>query len=208
VRDAAAAEELRARWPGRLVFSVGCELTLSMRGIISGRTYGKRTHVPVLREVLRSGTHNGPRLEPLLAYGKPVVVTEFGFRTYTGADRSGTEVPPNMDPVTMALHLLPLTRRLVQPQVKTLQERDEDLQARSLLRQLALLDTAGVNGAFDLGVGDYPKRSADGEAGVPGGGYRGSHESCWFYALGVGLALRQHRPRQHCQIVSMPSLSG
>jgi hypothetical protein len=202
VRAAAAAEELRARWPGQLVFSVGCELTLSMRGIISGRTYGKRTHVPVLREVLRSGAHNGPlnsflarataavreefhgpvtyaslpaervdwdlfdliginhywiepskdrylpRLEPLLASGKPVVVTEFGFRTYTGADRSGPEAPVNVDPVTMALHLLPLTRRLVRPRVKTVQERDEDLQARSLVRQLELLDTAGVDGAF------------------------------------------------------------
>ena len=201
-RAAAAAEELRARWPGRLVFSVGGELTLSMRGIISGRTYGKRTRIPVLREVLMSGAHNGPlnsvlarasaavreefygpvtyaslpservdwdmfdiiginhywmeqfkdrylpRLEPLLASGKPVVITEFGFRTCAGADRSGPEAPPNMDPVTMALHLLPLTRRLVRPRVKTVQERNEDLQARSLLRQLELLDTAGVDGAF------------------------------------------------------------
>jgi hypothetical protein len=32
VRAAVAAEELHARWPGQLVFSVGCELTLSMRG--------------------------------------------------------------------------------------------------------------------------------------------------------------------------------
>jgi hypothetical protein len=201
-RSAAAAEELRARWPGKLVFCVGGELTLFMRGIIKGRTYSRRTRMPALREVLRSGAHNAPlnaflaraaaavrevfggpvtyaslpaervdwdtfdiiginhywmeqskdrylpRLEPLLASGKPVVITEFGFRTYTGAGRSGPEALPNMDPVTMALHLLPLTRRLVRPRVKTVQERNEDLQARSLLRQLELLDTAGVDGAF------------------------------------------------------------
>jgi hypothetical protein len=46
------------------------------------------------------------------------------------------------------VHLLPLTRQLVRPQVKTVRERDEDLQARSLIRQLELLDTAGVDGAF------------------------------------------------------------
>lgn len=28
-------------------------------------------------------------LQPLLAHGKPVVVTEFGMRTYQGADSSG-----------------------------------------------------------------------------------------------------------------------
>ncbi len=201
-RSAAAAEELRARWPGQLVFSVGTELAFFMRGIIKGRTYSRRTCMPALREVIRSGAHNGPLnaflarasaavrevfggpvtyaslpfervdwdmfdvigidhywmepfkdrylqpLEPLLASGKPVVVTEFGFRTHTGADQSGPAAPANLDPVTMSLHMLPLTRRLVRPRVRTVQERNEELQARSLLRQLELLDSAGVDGAF------------------------------------------------------------
>jgi hypothetical protein len=56
-RSAAAAEELRARWPGQLVFCVGGELALFMLGIIKGRTYSRRTGMPALREVLRSGAH-------------------------------------------------------------------------------------------------------------------------------------------------------
>jgi pimeloyl-ACP methyl ester carboxylesterase len=47
-----------------------------------------------------------------------------------------------------SLHLLPLTRRLVRPRVKTVHARNEELQARCLHRQLALLDSAGVDGAF------------------------------------------------------------
>jgi hypothetical protein len=39
-------------------------------------------------------------------------------------------------------------RRFVRPRVKTILERDEDLQARRLLRQLELLDSARVDGAF------------------------------------------------------------
>jgi hypothetical protein len=173
-----------------------------MRGIIQGRTYNRRTHMPALREVIRSGAHNRPlneflarasaaarevfrgpvtyaslpfervdwdnfdiigidhywrestkdrylkTLGPLLASGKPVVITEFGFRTHTGADQAGPEAPANMDPLTMSLHMLPLTRRLVRPRVKTIHERNEELQARSLLRQLELLDSAAVDGAF------------------------------------------------------------
>lgn len=199
-RAAAAAEELRARWPGQLVFSVGNELTLFMRGIVKGRTMNGR--IPAIREAIRSGDHNRPlnaflarastavrevfsgpvtyaslpfervdwdmfdligvnhywresvkdrylqTLEPLLASGKPVVITEIGFRTRTGADQTGSAGPENIDPVTMVLHMLPLTRRFVRPRVKTILNRDEELQARSLLRQLELLDSAGVAGTF------------------------------------------------------------
>src|SRR5580693_4522591 len=59
-RSAAAAVGLRARWPGQLVFCVGGELTLFMRGIIKGRTYSRRTRMPALREILRSGACNAP----------------------------------------------------------------------------------------------------------------------------------------------------
>lgn len=199
-RSAAVAEDLRARWPGQVVFSVGGELTLFMRGIVKGRTHTRR--IPAIREAARSGADHRPlnaflarasaavreefhgpvsyaslpfervdwdvfdiiginhywmepfkdrylqRLEPLLASGKPVVITEFGFRTRTGADQTGPVGPENIDPVTFALHMMPLAGRLVRPRVKTVQERNEDLQAASLLRQLELLDSAGVDGAF------------------------------------------------------------
>lgn len=198
-RAAAAAEELRARWPGQLVFSVGNELTLFMHGIVKGRTIHGR--IPATRDAFRSGADHrqlnaylsrasaavrevfsGPvtyaslpiervdwdmfdliginhywyapvkdrylqTLEPLLASGKPVVITEMGFRTRTGADQTGSGGPENIDPATMVLHLLPLTRR-VRPRVKTILQRDEELQASSLLRQLELLDSAGVAGTF------------------------------------------------------------
>jgi hypothetical protein len=48
----------------------------------------------------------------------------------------------------MLLHMTPVTRRFVRARVKTVHERNEDLQARSLTRQLELLDSAGVDGAF------------------------------------------------------------
>lgn len=199
-RSAAAAEELRAKWPGQLVFCAGNELTLFMRGIVAGRTRSRR--IPAIREAIKSGADSGPlnaflarasaavreefhgpvsyaslpfehvdwdlfdiigvnhywmepvkerylqTLEPLLESGKPVVITEFGFCTCTGADQFGPVPPDNIDPVTYVLHMLPLTGRLVRPRVKTTQERNEDLQAASLLRQLELLDAAGVDGAF------------------------------------------------------------
>lgn len=199
-RSAAAAEELRAKWPGKLVFCAGNELTLFMRGIVKGRTRSRR--IPAIREAVRSGADSRPlnaflarasaavreefhgpvsyaslpfeqvdwdmfdiigvnhywtepaksrylqTLEPLLDSGKPVVITEFGFCTCTGADQFGPMPPDNIDPVSYALHMLPLAGRFARPRVKTVQERNEDLQAASLLRQLELLDSAGVDGAF------------------------------------------------------------
>jgi hypothetical protein len=52
---AAAAEPLFRRWPGRLTFCVGNELTLFMRGIVPGRSLAQRSRSPCLREVVRSG---------------------------------------------------------------------------------------------------------------------------------------------------------
>jgi hypothetical protein len=52
---AAAAEPLSRRWPDRLTFSVGNELTLFMRGIVPGRTLAQRSRLPRLRQVVRSG---------------------------------------------------------------------------------------------------------------------------------------------------------
>jgi hypothetical protein len=199
-RAAAAAEDLRTGWPGQVVFSVGTELSLFMRGIVAGRTSGRR--VRALREILTTGADNAPlnallaqatravrqvfggpvtyaalpvervdwplfdiigtnhywrepardrylpALKPLLKSGRPVVISEFGFRTRTGADQTGPAGPENIEPVSMSLHLLPLTRALVRPRVRTIHERNEELQAHCLARQLKLLDAAGVDGGF------------------------------------------------------------
>lgn len=199
-RAASAAEQLRARWPGRLVFSVGTELTLYLRGILDGRTLSQRVS-RVNSALFRSGTLDQPlnaflgrasqsarevfrgpvsysslpvenvdwsmfdiigidhylyqsedrylqTLEPLLAAGKPVVITEFGFRTRTGADRTSPDGVQHIEPVSFVLHQVPVVGRLVRPRLKVVPERNEDLQARCLTRQLELLDSAGVDGAF------------------------------------------------------------
>jgi hypothetical protein len=52
---AAAAEPLSRRWPDRLTFCVGNELTMSMRGIVPGRSHAQRSRSPSLREIVLSG---------------------------------------------------------------------------------------------------------------------------------------------------------
>jgi hypothetical protein len=88
-------------------------------------------------------------LRPLLAHGKPVVVTEFGMRTYHGADTSGALGFGIRDNVSQALHQLPLVGRLTRPRLKEGDwQRDEDLQARELTETLAILQAEGADGAF------------------------------------------------------------
>lgn len=48
----------------------------------------------------------------------------------------------------MLAHSVPVAGRRIQPQVKTVDERNEAEQATGLLRQLELIDLAGVDGAF------------------------------------------------------------
>jgi hypothetical protein len=52
---AAAAEPLFRRWPDRLTFCLGNELTLFMRGIVPGRSHAQRSRSPGLRELVLSG---------------------------------------------------------------------------------------------------------------------------------------------------------
>jgi hypothetical protein len=101
-------------------------------------------------------------LQPLFATGKPVVITEFGCRTYRGADTSTegmagdiTDYRPNL---RVAFTLLGNTlctkftgKQLPPPRMQLKQGnyvRDEGMQARELTDQLDVLDRAGVNGAF------------------------------------------------------------
>ena len=101
-------------------------------------------------------------LQPLLASGKPVVVTEFGCRTYRGADSSlegmAGDIVDYRPNVRVGLTLLGnalrtrLTGRQLPPPRMQLKRgnyvRDEGLQARELTDQLGVLRQAGVTGTF------------------------------------------------------------
>jgi hypothetical protein len=101
-------------------------------------------------------------LQPLLAIGKPVVVTEFGSRTYQGADSStegmGGDILDYGPNLRVALTMLTnpirtaLTgRQLLPPRLQLKQGnyvRDEEMQARELKDQLNVLGRAGVHGTF------------------------------------------------------------
>ena len=86
VACAAAAEELRQRHP-RLVFVLGCELTIFMPGLLAvgpGNVLD-RLAAPGFREQLRSGRHNKP-LNAFLARANNAVRTVFhGQVTYASA---------------------------------------------------------------------------------------------------------------------------
>jgi hypothetical protein len=88
-------------------------------------------------------------LQPFFAHGKPVVVTEFGMRTYEGAASSGALGFGVVDTRSLFLHHLPLVGRFIRPRLKNgPHTRDEALQARELAETLAILDATGVDGAF------------------------------------------------------------
>ena len=73
---ARTAHTLEERWPGRVVFSVGSELTLFMQGIIPGANVLKRLASPKLWEVIRTGAQNAP-LNAFLSRAAAVVRAEF-----------------------------------------------------------------------------------------------------------------------------------
>jgi hypothetical protein len=203
VSAAEQAERLRQQHPDRVVFVMGAELTLMMRGIVPGRDFADRTREAITRA--KAGDHSandrlddfldrasaavravyhGPlayaslvwedvdwdrfdiigvdhyrdarimdryaaMLEPLLARGKPVVVTEFGMRTYQGAASEGGALGFGiLDLKRVFLHQLPLVGRFVRERLNGDYVRDEAMQARELTETLAILDAAGVDGAF------------------------------------------------------------
>jgi hypothetical protein len=86
VACAAAAEELRQRWP-RLVFVLGCELTIFMPGLLAAGAGSvlDRLATPGFREQLRAGQHNKP-LNDFLARANAAVRAVFrGQVTYASA---------------------------------------------------------------------------------------------------------------------------
>jgi len=59
-KAATAAEPLRQKWPGKLVFSLGSELTLFMQGIVEGSNFLERMNNPSFWENIRAGKNNKP----------------------------------------------------------------------------------------------------------------------------------------------------
>jgi hypothetical protein len=96
-------------------------------------------------------------LQPLLALGKPVVNTEFGMRTYRGAESDGTLGFGVADQMRVGLHQLPVVGRFVRERLNGDYVRDEAMQARELTETLTILDAAGVDGAF---VGEFVTAAA------------------------------------------------
>lgn len=89
-------------------------------------------------------------LKPLFAYGKPVVITEFGFATFQSEKGMAETLVGggDVDSTSQFLHQLPIVGRLVRPRMRTILVRDEGWQARQLADTLGLLDDAGVEGTF------------------------------------------------------------
>ncbi len=216
VKAAAAAEKLHEKWPDRLVFLVGSELTLFMQGIVPGKNITQRMSHPSFWKNAQAGTHNPPlndflaranaavrqvypgkvsyasliweavnwslfdfvgvdhyrsariqsqyadMLKPLFAFGKPVVITEFGCRTYQGADTTpegmaGDIIDHAPSPRVVVTYLANALRtalfgtQLPPPKGRLKKGnyvRDEGLQARELSDMLGILDRAGVEGTF------------------------------------------------------------
>ena len=59
-KAAERAEALRRRWPGKLVFSVGSELTLFSQGMVDGDGVFDRISRPSVWGDITAGRHNGP----------------------------------------------------------------------------------------------------------------------------------------------------
>jgi hypothetical protein len=74
---AAAAAELHRHRPGRVVFSVGSELTLFMAGIVEGGSVFERLGHPGFWQRVQAGEHNGP-LNAFLAEAAGRVRSVFG----------------------------------------------------------------------------------------------------------------------------------
>jgi len=88
-------------------------------------------------------------LKPLFEWHKPIIISEFGFRTYQGASSSSEGLAGDIiDHKTELLHHVPLIGRLVRPRIRGNHVRDEGSQARELVDQLRVLYATGVDGAF------------------------------------------------------------
>jgi hypothetical protein len=87
-------------------------------------------------------------LQPFLATGKPVIVTEFGMRTYHGAESSGALGFGVTDTTRLYLHTRPVIGHLFRPRLNGSYQRDEAMQAREIADTLDELERSGMAGAL------------------------------------------------------------
>jgi hypothetical protein len=87
-------------------------------------------------------------LQPFLATGKPVIVTEFGMRTFRGAESSGALGFGVTDTTRLWLHTRPVIGRFFRSRLNGTFERDEAMQAREISETLEELEGSGVAGAL------------------------------------------------------------
>jgi len=87
-------------------------------------------------------------LQPFLATGKPVIVTEFGMRTFRGAESSGALGFGVTDTTRLWLHTRPVIGRFFRSRLNGTFQRDEAMQAREIADTLEELEGSGVAGAL------------------------------------------------------------
>ena len=87
-------------------------------------------------------------LQPFLATAKPVIVTEFGMRTFRGAETSGALGFGVTDSTRLYLHTRPVIGRFFRVRLRGTHQRDESMQARELASTFEDLERAGVAGAL------------------------------------------------------------
>ena len=81
-KAASAVEEIRTRFPERVVFSLGSELTLFMQGIVEGKSVFERISSPSFFASIRTGAHNAPLNSFLARANKEVKDRFLGPVTY------------------------------------------------------------------------------------------------------------------------------
>ena len=210
VDAAKQAETLRNNFSGKIVFILGTELTLFMRGIIEGKNLSSRMSNPSLFTIIKAGEHNKPlneylaranavvrkefhgevsydslvwekvdwnlfdyvgidhyratkiedkyleMLKPSFSFGKPVVITEFGYTTTHGGmneegllSSAGLGGNNFINFWSLFFHYkIPIFGRLVRPQLNGFHTRDETWQTQKIVETLKLLDSVGVEGTF------------------------------------------------------------
>jgi hypothetical protein len=87
-------------------------------------------------------------LQPYLATGKPVIVTEFGMRTFRGAESSGVLGFGVTDTTRLYLHTRPVIGRFFRPRLNGIYQRDGAMRARELGETIDELERACVAGAL------------------------------------------------------------
>jgi hypothetical protein len=81
-KAAVEAEKLNQRYPERVMFSVGSELTLFMQGILPGRNITARIRNPNFMSLIKAGEHNKPLNEFLAKANGAVREVFHGKLTY------------------------------------------------------------------------------------------------------------------------------